>query len=194
MSDIKKDHSIGEGTGAVTGAVTGAAVGSAAGPVGTVVGAIAGGVLGAQGRRFDRRSRQPDRIQRSLEEQLPRHRRTTTTAANGRTTSRPTSTATTPTASIAVRSSTTSNPTSSATGNRGKANSRLAWTEAKGAVQRRLALHRTRHAGRRRPRRSLIAIARTRGANAPQDEPGQPGRKGRHVRPLLLSTGRFHQH
>ena len=48
MSDIKKDHSIGEGTGAVTGAVTGAAVGSAAGPVGTVVGAIAGGVLGAK--------------------------------------------------------------------------------------------------------------------------------------------------
>ena len=48
MSDIKKDHSIGEGTGAVTGAVTGAAVGTAAGPVGTVVGAIAGGVLGAK--------------------------------------------------------------------------------------------------------------------------------------------------
>src|SRR6478609_6213205 len=48
MSDIKKDHSIGEGTGAVTGAVTGAAVGSAAGQVGTVVGAIAGGVLGAK--------------------------------------------------------------------------------------------------------------------------------------------------
>ena len=48
MSDIKKDHSIGEGAGAVTGAVTGAAVGTAAGPVGTVVGAIAGGVLGAK--------------------------------------------------------------------------------------------------------------------------------------------------
>lgn len=48
MSDIKKDHSIGAGTGAVGGAVTGAAVGSAAGPVGTVVGAIAGGVLGAK--------------------------------------------------------------------------------------------------------------------------------------------------
>jgi uncharacterized protein YcfJ len=49
MSDIKKDHSIGEGTGAVAGAVTGAAVGSVAGPVGTVVGAIAGGALGAKG-------------------------------------------------------------------------------------------------------------------------------------------------
>ena len=46
---IKKDHSIGEGTGAVAGAITGAAVGSAAGPVGTVVGAIAGGALGAKG-------------------------------------------------------------------------------------------------------------------------------------------------
>jgi phage tail tape-measure protein len=46
--DIKKDHSIGEGTGAVAGAVTGAVVGSAAGPVGTVVGTIAGGALGAK--------------------------------------------------------------------------------------------------------------------------------------------------
>lgn len=48
MSDIKKDHSIGEGTGAVAGAVTGAAVGSAAGPVGTVVGAVVGGAVGAK--------------------------------------------------------------------------------------------------------------------------------------------------
>lgn len=48
MSDIKKDHSIGAGTGAVGGAVTGAAVGSVAGPVGSVVGAIAGGVVGAK--------------------------------------------------------------------------------------------------------------------------------------------------
>ena len=48
MSDIKKDHSIGAGTGAVAGAMTGAAVGSAAGPVGSVVGAIAGGVIGAK--------------------------------------------------------------------------------------------------------------------------------------------------
>ena len=46
---VKKDHSIGEGTGAVAGAITGAAVGSAAGPIGTVVGAIAGGALGAKG-------------------------------------------------------------------------------------------------------------------------------------------------
>lgn len=48
MSDVKKDHNLGAGTGAVAGAVTGAAVGSAAGPVGSVVGAIAGGVLGAK--------------------------------------------------------------------------------------------------------------------------------------------------
>ncbi|MFD0739738.1 glycine zipper domain-containing protein [Lysobacter koreensis] len=48
MSDVKKDHSLGAGTGAVAGAVTGAAVGSVAGPVGSVVGAIAGGVMGAK--------------------------------------------------------------------------------------------------------------------------------------------------
>jgi hypothetical protein len=48
MSDIKKDHSIGAGTGAVGGAIAGAAVGAAAGPVGSVVGAIAGGVVGAK--------------------------------------------------------------------------------------------------------------------------------------------------
>ncbi len=48
MTDIKKDHSIGEGTGAVAGAVTGAAVGSAAGPVGTVIGAVVGGALGSK--------------------------------------------------------------------------------------------------------------------------------------------------
>jgi uncharacterized protein YcfJ len=48
MSDTKKDHSIGAGTGAVGGAVAGAAVGSVAGPVGTVVGALAGGVVGAK--------------------------------------------------------------------------------------------------------------------------------------------------
>ena len=46
--DIKKDHSIGEGTGAVAGAIAGAAVGSVAGPVGTLVGAIAGGAIGAK--------------------------------------------------------------------------------------------------------------------------------------------------
>jgi uncharacterized protein YcfJ len=48
MSDIKKDHSLGAGTGAVAGAVTGAAVGSAVGPVGTVVGAVVGGAVGAK--------------------------------------------------------------------------------------------------------------------------------------------------
>ena len=48
MSDIKKDHNLGAGTGAVGGAVAGAAVGSAAGPVGTLAGAVAGGMLGAK--------------------------------------------------------------------------------------------------------------------------------------------------
>ena len=48
MSDVKKDHSVGAGTGAVAGAITGAAVGSVGGPVGSVVGAIAGGVMGAK--------------------------------------------------------------------------------------------------------------------------------------------------
>ncbi|NUS39354.1 MAG: hypothetical protein HOQ02_10080 [Lysobacter sp.] len=48
MSDIKKDHSIGEGTGAVGGAVAGAAIGSVAGPPGTVIGAVTGGALGAK--------------------------------------------------------------------------------------------------------------------------------------------------
>ena len=47
--NIKKDHSIGEGTGAVAGAIAGAAVGSVAGPIGTLVGAVAGGALGAKG-------------------------------------------------------------------------------------------------------------------------------------------------
>lgn len=48
MSDIKKDHSIGAGTGAVTGAVAGAAIGSAAGPAGSAVGAVVGGIVGAK--------------------------------------------------------------------------------------------------------------------------------------------------
>jgi uncharacterized protein YcfJ len=49
MSDIKKDHSIGAGSGAMGGAIAGGAAGTAVGgPVGTVVGAIAGGILGAK--------------------------------------------------------------------------------------------------------------------------------------------------
>ncbi len=48
MSDIKKDHNVGAGTGAVAGAVAGATVGAVGGPVGSVVGAVAGGVLGAK--------------------------------------------------------------------------------------------------------------------------------------------------
>ena len=48
MKDVKKDHSIGAGTGAVGGALTGAAVGAAAGPVGSLVGAAIGGVVGAK--------------------------------------------------------------------------------------------------------------------------------------------------
>lgn len=48
MNEVKKDHSIGAGTGAVAGAITGAAIGAAAGPIGSVVGAVAGGVVGAK--------------------------------------------------------------------------------------------------------------------------------------------------
>ena len=48
MNDVKKDHSIGEGTGAGAGAIAGAAIGSAAGPVGTLVGAVAGAIGGAK--------------------------------------------------------------------------------------------------------------------------------------------------
>ncbi len=49
MSDIKKDHSIGAGTGAAAGAVTGAIAGTAVGgPVGTVVGGVIGAVVGSK--------------------------------------------------------------------------------------------------------------------------------------------------
>lgn len=48
MTDVKKDHSIGEGTGAGAGAIAGAAIGSAAGPLGTVVGAVVGAIGGAK--------------------------------------------------------------------------------------------------------------------------------------------------
>lgn len=47
MTDIKKDHSVGEGTGAAAGAVTGATIGSVAGPAGTVAGAVIGSIAGA---------------------------------------------------------------------------------------------------------------------------------------------------
>ena len=47
MNDVRKDHPIGTGTGAVAGAVSGAAVGAVGGPVGMAAGAIVGGVLGA---------------------------------------------------------------------------------------------------------------------------------------------------
>ncbi len=46
--DIKKDHSIGEGTGAAAGAITGAAIGSVAGPAGSLVGAAVGAIAGAK--------------------------------------------------------------------------------------------------------------------------------------------------
>lgn len=48
MTDIKKDHSIGEGTGAGAGAITGAAIGSVGGPVGAVAGAVVGAIVGAK--------------------------------------------------------------------------------------------------------------------------------------------------
>jgi hypothetical protein len=47
MSTIRKDHSIGAGTGAVAGSVAGATVGAVAGPVGMAAGAVVGAVLGA---------------------------------------------------------------------------------------------------------------------------------------------------
>jgi hypothetical protein len=46
MSDIKKDHVIGTGTGAVAGAVAGAVVGALAGPLGMAAGAAVGSILG----------------------------------------------------------------------------------------------------------------------------------------------------
>lgn len=48
MTEVKKDHSIGAGTGAVGGAVAGAAIGSVAGPIGSLVGAGIGGIVGAK--------------------------------------------------------------------------------------------------------------------------------------------------
>jgi len=47
MSDVKKDHSFGTGTGAAAGAVAGAVVGAVGGPIGIAAGAVIGGVLGA---------------------------------------------------------------------------------------------------------------------------------------------------
>lgn len=46
--DLKKDHSIGAGTGAVGGAATGAVIGAAGGPVGAAIGAVLGGIAGAK--------------------------------------------------------------------------------------------------------------------------------------------------
>ena len=47
MADMKNDeHGLGKGTGAVAGAVTGGAIGSAVGPVGTAAGALVGAVVG----------------------------------------------------------------------------------------------------------------------------------------------------
>lgn len=48
MTDVKKDHSLGAGSGAVAGALTGAAVGAVAGPLGSLAGAAIGGVVGAK--------------------------------------------------------------------------------------------------------------------------------------------------
>lgn len=48
MNDVKKDHSLGAGSGAVAGAVAGAAIGAVGGPVGSAIGAVAGGVVGAK--------------------------------------------------------------------------------------------------------------------------------------------------
>lgn len=49
MSDVKKDHNIGSGTGAAAGALTGAVIGTTvAGPVGSMVGAAIGGIVGSK--------------------------------------------------------------------------------------------------------------------------------------------------
>lgn len=45
---VKKDHSIGSGTGAAAGAVTGAAIGTVGGPLGALAGAAIGGIAGAK--------------------------------------------------------------------------------------------------------------------------------------------------
>lgn len=47
MTDIRKEHSLGAGTGAVAGVVAGAAVGAVGGPLGIAAGAVVGGILGA---------------------------------------------------------------------------------------------------------------------------------------------------
>lgn len=47
MSDIRKDHPVGAGTGAAAGAVTGATVGAVGGPIGMAAGAVIGGIVGA---------------------------------------------------------------------------------------------------------------------------------------------------
>jgi hypothetical protein len=47
MSEIRKDHPIGTGAGAVAGGVAGATVGAVGGPAGMAVGAVVGAVLGA---------------------------------------------------------------------------------------------------------------------------------------------------
>ncbi len=47
MTQVRKDHPVGSGTGAAAGAVTGAVVGAAGGPVGMAAGAVVGGILGA---------------------------------------------------------------------------------------------------------------------------------------------------
>lgn len=48
MKEVKKDHNIGSGSGAVVGSVAGAALGSVAGPIGTIAGAVVGGVVGSK--------------------------------------------------------------------------------------------------------------------------------------------------
>jgi len=46
MTDIKKEHVVGTGTGAIAGAVAGGAVGALAGPIGMAAGAVVGSMLG----------------------------------------------------------------------------------------------------------------------------------------------------
>jgi len=47
MTEVKKDHAIGSGSGAVAGAASGALIGAAGGPIGASIGAIIGAIGGA---------------------------------------------------------------------------------------------------------------------------------------------------
>ena len=133
MSDIKKDHSIGEGTGAVAGAITGAAVGSAGGPVGTVVGAIVGGAVGAKAGDSVAEAINPTDYDKHFEATYATRR--TTRPSDWNDYQPAYRTATTRMANTAASASRMSNRSLERTGTRPAANSRLAWrSQGRGAA------------------------------------------------------------